>query len=157
MPGAGFVQWRVAWYVAGENGASVLNFLSLWDDFMVWKCKAMAKDIETHFYPHTGFDSFEQSKIDEMTYERYTLHGPAEEEELPLKWHEAAPCIGKRVATCHLTAASDTELKMIWSGNTWAFRDAMDEHGIKGRPILCICVSFVCAIVCARSRAAIRN
>ena len=40
--------------------------------------------------------------------------------------HEAAPCIGKRVAMCHLTASSETEeLKFVWSGNTWAFRDAI--------------------------------
>ena len=23
-------------------------------------------------------------------------------------------------------------LRLIWSGNTWAFRDAMDEAGVKG-------------------------
>ena len=74
----------------------------------------------------------EQSKFDDMNYEHYTLHDPTEESELPLKWNEAAPCIGKRVLTCHLTAENDTELKFIWSGNTWAFRDAMDEYGIKG-------------------------
>ena len=39
----GFVQWRVAWYVGGEDGACVLNFLALWDDFLVARCKAMAK------------------------------------------------------------------------------------------------------------------
>ena len=32
----GFVQWRVAFYVAGEDGC-VLNFLSLFDDYLVWK------------------------------------------------------------------------------------------------------------------------
>ena len=32
----GFVQWRVAFYVAGEDG-SVLNFMSLFDDYLVWK------------------------------------------------------------------------------------------------------------------------
>ena len=67
-----------------------------------------------------------------MNYEHYTLHDPAEESELPLKFDEAAPCIGKRVLTCHLTAENETELKFIWSGNTWAFRDAMDEAGVKG-------------------------
>jgi hypothetical protein len=36
--------------------------------------------------------------------------------------------IGKRVATCHLTAASETELKFIWSGNTWCFRDAVESQ-----------------------------
>ena len=91
------------------------------------------EDVETHFYPHTGFESFEQSKIEEMNYcEHYHLHPPAEESDLPLKWHEAAPCIGKRVLTCHLTSTG-AELKFIWSGNTWAFRDAMDEFGVKGR------------------------
>ena len=128
----GFVQWRVAWYVAGEDGECVLNFLALWDDFMVFTSKAMAKRIECHFRPHKGFDCLEQSKLDDMNYEHYTLHDPTEESELPLKWNEAAPCIGKRVLTCHLTAENDTELKLIWSGNTWAFRNAMDEYGIKG-------------------------
>ena len=59
---------------------------------MVWRTKAMAKDVQTHFYPHKGFDELEQSKIDEMNYEHYHVHSPAEESELPLKWHEAAPC-----------------------------------------------------------------
>ena len=140
--GVGFVQWRTAWYVAGEDG-SVLNFLSLWDDYLMWRTKAMAKDIETHLFPHTGIDELEQSKIDEFNYEHYHVHAPSEEKDMPLKWHEAAPCIGKRVATCHLNASSETELKFIWSGNTWVFRDAMDEHGIKGRLVRFVFVPFV--------------
>ena len=32
----GFVQWRVAFYVAGEDG-SVLHYLSLFDDYLSWK------------------------------------------------------------------------------------------------------------------------
>ena len=47
------------------------------------------------------------------------VHEPLPEEELPLKWSQAAPCMGKRVATLHITASSDTELRLIWSGNTW--------------------------------------
>lgn len=145
--GVGFVQWRVAFYVAGGDG-SVLNFFNLFDDFLVWKSKAMAKDIEAHLYAHIGVDGLEQSKIEEqLNYEHYTVHDPAQESELPLKWHEAVPCMGKRVATCHLTAASDTALKLIWSGNTWAFRDAMDEAGIKGSP----CARRCCAHVFFRS------
>ena len=151
--GVGYVQWRVAWYVAGEDG-SVANFLSLWDDYLVFKTKAMAKDIELHIFPHTGIDELEQSKMEaELNYEHYHFHAPAEESELPLKWHEACPVIGKRVATCHLTASSETELKFIWSGNTWAFRDAMDEHGVKGFVICCICVLFVLHCVCVHARA----
>jgi hypothetical protein len=143
--GVGFVQWRVAWYVAGEDG-SVSNFLSLWDDYLVWKTKAMAKDIETHFFPHTGIDELDSKIESELNYEHYHFHPPAAEEELPLKWHEAAPCIGKRVATCHLTS-SESELKFIFSGNTWVFRDAMDEHGIKGRLVIFVFAPFVCSRV----------
>jgi hypothetical protein len=54
--------------------------------------KVRREDIETHLYPHTGFDSFDQSKINDMNYEKYHLHDPADEGALPLKWHEAAPC-----------------------------------------------------------------
>ena len=37
--------------------------------------------------------------------------------------------------TCHLVASSDSELKFIFSGQTWAFRDAMDEAlGNRGMP-----------------------
>ena len=55
---------------------------------------------------------------------------------------------GKRVVTCHLTASSGTELKFIFAGNTWVFRDAMDEFGIKGRleslAFVLLCVVRVC-------------
>ena len=152
--GIGFVQWRVSFYVAGEDG-SLLNFFNLWDDFLIFKSKAMAKDIEAHLWPHSGIGDLEQAKINDLNYEHYTVHEPAQESELPLKWHEAAPVIGKRVATCHLTAASDTHLKLIWSGNTWAFRDAMDEAGIKGAAMRAsmqraTVYVYVCLRVCAR-------
>ena len=44
----GFIQWRVSWYVAGESG-SLLNFFNLFDDFLIWKSKAMAKDAIRNF------------------------------------------------------------------------------------------------------------
>ena len=45
----GFVQWRVAFYIAGESG-SVLNFFNLLDDFFVWKAESIAKEIQSLFY-----------------------------------------------------------------------------------------------------------
>ena len=51
----------------------------------------MAKDIAAHLYPHTDVEGLEQAKIEaELNYEHYTVHDPAQESELPLKWHEAA-------------------------------------------------------------------
>lgn len=90
--GVGFVRWRAAWHVAGEDGDSVLDVLALWEDLMVIGCKATAKDVGVHIYPHTGFGCLEQSKIEETNHEHYRLHAPADERDLPLKWSEAAPC-----------------------------------------------------------------
>ena len=70
------MQWRTAWYIAGADGA-VSNFLSLWDDFMVWRTKAMAKDVQTHIFLHTNVEEVDQSKIEEMNYEHYHLHARA--------------------------------------------------------------------------------
>ena len=44
----GFIQWRVSWYIAGESG-SVFNFFNLFDEFLIWKSKAMAKDAIQNF------------------------------------------------------------------------------------------------------------
>ncbi|MBI24702.1 MAG: hypothetical protein CMN05_14095 [Roseibacillus sp.] len=49
--GAGFIQWRAGFYVAGVAGA-VKNFLMLLDDFFVWKMKAVQKEgIEVRLVP----------------------------------------------------------------------------------------------------------
>ena len=60
--------------------------------------------------------------------------------------------IGKRVATCHLTAASETELKFIWSGNTWCFRDAVPSQafspGTSQSFCFLICVGKSCIVDC---------
>ena len=54
---------------------------------MVFKTKAMAKDIEVNLLPHTGIDELDQSKIEsEFQYEHYHFHEPSEEKDLPLKW-----------------------------------------------------------------------
>ena len=64
------------------------------------------------------------------------VHEPLPEEELPLKWSQAAPCMGKRVATFHIhTASSDTELKLIWSGFRQSLiisRAYMCASGVRG-------------------------
>ena len=67
--------------------------------------KQICEDIETHLYPHTGLDFFDQSKINDMNYDHYHLHDPADEEDLPLKWNEAAPCAQQSESFCLCGAA----------------------------------------------------
>ena len=39
-----------------------------------WQAKAMAKNIETHIYAHTGVDELEEAKIEsELNYEHYKV------------------------------------------------------------------------------------
>ena len=85
--GAGFIQWRTAFYVAGAEG-SVKNLFLLLDDFFSWKMKAMQKEVEVHIYQH---GKQELADTDDFDYEHYTLHEA--DEVLPLKWFECSPFI----------------------------------------------------------------
>ena len=44
--GVGFVQWRVAFYVAGADG-SVMNFMNLFDDYLVWTMHSSVAEKQT--------------------------------------------------------------------------------------------------------------
>ena len=64
----GFVQWRVAFYLAGDLN----NFLLLLDDFFVYKAKAIAREqpFQVQIFTHTGV---EVTVGDDFTYEHVEL------------------------------------------------------------------------------------
>ncbi len=80
----GFVQWRCAFYVAGQPGKAVQNFMCLFDDFIVWKTTQLQKDVEVHVYQHHRAE-LTRTFCDELTYQHYHFN-PATDEALPLKW-----------------------------------------------------------------------
>ena len=51
----GFIQWRVAFYVAADD---LSNFLYLLDKWFVYKAKQMPRDhpFQVHFHPHVNVD-----------------------------------------------------------------------------------------------------
>ena len=55
--GVGFVQWRVAFYVAGNLN----NFLALLDDWFAFKAKSASREqiFEVRLSPHTARDANE--------------------------------------------------------------------------------------------------
>ena len=57
----GYIQWRVAFYIAGADGAC-LNFRNLLDDFLSYKLKQMAKEVEIHLYPYLGVDELTERR-----------------------------------------------------------------------------------------------
>ena len=124
---------RAAFYVAGADGC-VKNFMCLFDEWIAWKSKAMTKEIEVHIHQRQGEAEISNAFVDEeLAYEHYTCHEPVEAgEALPLLWKECQPCIGKRLVTLHLQIESNTHLSALWSGNTWQYRQRLDEAGVKG-------------------------
>ena len=76
--------------------------MCLFDEWIAWKSKQMAKEIEVNIHQRQGEAEVDSEFVDGLTYEHYTFHEPAEAgEALPLLWKECQPCIGKRVVTLH--------------------------------------------------------
>ena len=125
--GAGFVQWRVCFYVAGDLKA-IHNFLILFDGFIAFKAKQMAKTFEVRLHPHKEVDL--NPVWDDLTYEGYLLEEPAAS--LPLPLFSAQPVIGKKVVCLHLQPESSDTMSIIIQGPTYVFRSRFDEHGITG-------------------------
>ena len=144
----GFVQWRVAFYVAGDKAVAVENFFMLLDDFFSFKSKALAKDIEIHVRPHTSAQAEVTSDlVESLSYEHLTFHEAVSEAQLPLKMFEAQPVVGKRIVTIFIQPESGTHVSVLFGGNTWNFRSALDEAGVKGAVLYNIKVS-----VCVNNR-----
>ena len=122
-----FVQWRVAFYVAGADG-SLKNFMLLIDDFFKFKEQQMAREhpFEVHVYPHIGITLSE----DDLEYEHYKFNEPAKS--LPLKIFEAHPCAGKRIITLHIEVQSDNIISLLFAGNTWQYRVSLEDRGVLG-------------------------
>ena len=91
----------------------------------------MAKEIEVKIHQRQGEVEIDHTFVDdELSYEHYTCNEPSSDP-LPLLWKECQPCIGKRFVTLHLQIEDESHLSALWSGNTWSFRQRLDEAGVK--------------------------
>ena len=125
----GYIQWRVAFYIAGDAG-SLKNFLYLLDDFFLQKSEAMAREapFKVHLHPHCGVNLADT--WDGLEYGEYTMHDPALK--LPLGIFEAQPVTGKRIVRLHLQPESADTMSILVIGQTWNFRTRLDSHGVVG-------------------------
>ena len=102
------MQWRVAFYVAGNPDVAVENFFMLLDDFFTFKSKSLAKDIEIHVRPHkSAAIEVTSDLVESLSYEHLTFHDATTESQLPLKMFEAQPVVGKRVVTMFIQPIGD--------------------------------------------------
>ena len=125
----GFIQWRVAFYVAGRPDLAALkNFLLLLDEFWSFKSQAMARDFEVHVYPHVGLDVSDME--DQFTYEHYSLKEQLAT--LPMGRFEAQPVIGRKIVTLQIQPQSGCVMDILINGNTYNFRNRLDACGAMG-------------------------
>ena len=118
----GFVQWRVAFYVAGPESA-LQNFLFLLDDFFVYLAEKMLP-FDVHLQPHINV----KVACEDPSYKRTLLHEPAAR--LPLGFFEARPVFGNRVTTLRLQPETADKMTVVIEGNTYAFRRRLDAHNV---------------------------
>ena len=151
-----FVQYRIAFYVAGGQGltrhptiskllrcccrvvavvliwlsGSLENFFLFFDGYLQYKSKqfARATPFEVNVHPHMGVDL--SGLKETLTYKPIEFLEPASA--LPLKWYEAHPVVGNRILCFHFEAEDDNILHLVITGNTWLYRDDLERHGIAG-------------------------
>ena len=123
----GFVQWRSAWYVAGDDTGAVDNMLSLIHEWLCYKAAQAGKDLpyEVRLHPHVGI---QLSLADD--YDAWVIEDQAAT--LPLSYFEAQPVVGKRCVTLHLEAVDGETVSVLLAGNTWCFRSRLDALGVAG-------------------------
>ena len=124
-----FVQYRVAFYVAGDSDA-LTNFFMLLDGYLNYKSKQLARatPFQVHIYPYADVDLNGLSS--EMTYSPIEMHEPSTD--LPLKIWQAQPVIGKRVLSLNFEPEDESTVSLVITGNTWNYRDDLEKSGIAG-------------------------
>ena len=105
-----FVQYRAAWYIAGEV-ASLINAFLLFDRYFQFKNKQLARatPFEINIYPYVDVEL--PGLEEQMQYTPIKIHQPAAT--LPLKRFDAQPPASKRILALIIEPTSDKELNLV--------------------------------------------
>ena len=125
-----FVQWRAAFYVVGDPEAKpVANFLLLLDKWWAYKAKAMGRELEVQYHPHTSVGDMGEL-AEQLAYQHCTVEAPSTA--LPMGIFEAQPVISKRIVTVNVQPESGETVSILVSGSMWVYRARFDAQGIPG-------------------------
>ena len=114
------MEFSTRWQVVGDEG-SLLNWASLWDDFVMWKKNARGMgtlpNILVHVHVSVGLS--ETSFAKEQAYDRYQLI--LHTKRLPPMWGEKHQTLGRHQITMYIEAETTTTLSVKWTGDLSAF------------------------------------
>jgi hypothetical protein len=84
---------------------------------------------QVHIYQHCH-QRLTDIDLGELKFNAYILHGP--HAALPMQWYECQPVMSSRIAIMMIQPENATHVTVIWTGNIWNFRGALDIAGIAG-------------------------
>jgi hypothetical protein len=84
---------------------------------------------QVHIYQHCH-QRLTDVDLSELKFNGYILHGP--HAALPMRWYECQPVMSSRIAIMMIQPENATHVTVIWTGNIWTFRGALDTAGIPG-------------------------
>ena len=112
------MEFATRWQVVGDEG-SLLNWASLWDDFVIWKKNARGMALPNIFvHVHVSVGLSETSFAKELAYDRYQLI--LHTKRLPPMWGEDLP-IGRHQITMYIEAETTITLSVKWTGDLSPF------------------------------------
>ena len=123
----GFIRWRAACYVAGEDIEALHNLMFLLDSFFIFANEGREEKVTVSLYPYLGVDI--APIWDDIKYPNYLLYDP--ERHPPLGIFEAQPPQGKRIMNMTIQPESEIHASFVFHGCTWLFRDALNFYGIR--------------------------
>ena len=117
----GYALLSTRWQIVGSESCSVVNFVSLWDDFVLWKINKRGTTGLTEICIHVHFSIglYETSFTRELAYDRYRFVVQAKH--LPPRWGVKEPSLGGQQVTMFLEKESDTTVTVKWIGHLCAF------------------------------------
>ena len=122
-----FVPYRVAFYVAGREGA-LHNARILLVDFFLWKQRQMAREkpFDVHVHPYVGVP------LDTAGLERCNYMFNDESIRPPLGVFQAHPVYGKRIVALHVEPLGADVVSVLIGGRIWSYRDRLDAYDVPG-------------------------
>ena len=115
---------------AAPSAGSVVNFLSLFDDFLVWMRSKRGVEAPVHVLVHESASLVgQQPQLRDMAFARYQV---SEVSRLPLLWGEAELALGGCPVTMYLEKETDERVHVKFAGEMQAFTQMLDQEGVRG-------------------------
>ena len=104
------------------------DFLCLLSNYLAYRAQILGCGLDVHVFPHASVDGSLDGESQRLR--NFTFYPPAAS--LPLPFYEAQPALGHRHVSLNIVPLGDKCAHILWQGMTWAYRQDLDQAGIRG-------------------------